>query len=86
VQVKATDLWIDRVVLDQLISVMQNCHAEQGLLVSGFKQGVKLQVAKEELPPEKWFTIKSIVRDMELHGRDWAADLLAGYFCQALAP
>ena len=48
--------------------------------------GVNLQVPGSELPPKDWFTIKSIVRDLELHERDWAADLLAGYFCQASAP
>jgi S-adenosylmethionine synthetase len=48
--------------------------------------GVNLQVPRGELPPEDWFTIKSIVRDLELQERDWAADLLAGYFCQASAP
>ena len=48
--------------------------------------GVSLQVPRGELPPEEWFTIKSIVRDLELHERDWAADLLAGYFCQPGAP
>jgi S-adenosylmethionine synthetase, C-terminal domain len=36
--------------------------------------------------PDKWFSIKSIVRDLELHERDWVANLLAGYFCQASAP
>jgi hypothetical protein len=44
---------------------------------------VNLQVPRGELLPEDWFTIKSIVRDLELHERDWTADLLAGYFCQA---
>jgi hypothetical protein len=39
-----------------------------------------------ELPPEDWFTVKSIVRDLELQKRDWVVDLLAGYFCQSLAP
>jgi hypothetical protein len=47
---------------------------------------VNLQAPRDELPPSEWFTIKSIVRDLELHERDWAADLLAGYFCQASAP
>ena len=47
---------------------------------------VNLQVPRDELPPEEWFTIKSIVRDLELSERDWAADLLAGYFCQPSAP
>jgi len=43
VQVKATDAPVDRPVLDQLIGVMQNFHAQQGLLVSwsGFKQSVE---------------------------------------------
>ena len=48
--------------------------------------GVNLQVPRDELPAEEWLTIKSIVRDLELEERDWAADLLAGYFCQSLAP
>jgi hypothetical protein len=48
--------------------------------------GVSLQVSRQELPPDEWFTIKAIVRDLELQERDWAADLLAGYFCQSLAP
>ena len=47
---------------------------------------VDLQLPRDELPPEEWFTIEAIVRDLELHERDWAADLLAGYFCQPLAP
>ena len=47
---------------------------------------VNLQVPRGELLPEDWFTIKSIARDLELHERDWTADLLAGYFCQASAP
>ena len=48
--------------------------------------GVSLQVPRRELPPEEWFRIEAIVRDLELQERDWAADLLAGYFCQASAP
>ncbi len=47
---------------------------------------VSLQVPKDELPPEDWFTIKSIVRDLELQERDWAGDLRAGYFCEPSAP
>jgi hypothetical protein len=47
---------------------------------------VNLQVPRNELPAEEWFTIRSIVRDLELCERDWAVDLLAGYFCQPLAP
>ena len=47
--------------------------------------GVSLQVPRDELPPEEWFTISAIVRDLELAERDWAADLRAG-ICQPLAP
>ena len=43
---------------------------------------INLQVQRDELPPEEWFTVKAIVGDLELIERDWAADLLAGYFCQ----
>ena len=53
---------------------------------STIQGGVSLQVPRQELPPDEWFSIKSIVRDLELQERDWAADLLAGYFCQSLAP
>jgi hypothetical protein len=42
--------------------------------------GVSLQVPRQELPPEEWFRIEAIVRDLELTERDWAANLLAGYF------
>ena len=57
------------------------------LVEASTSQGsVNLQVPRGELPQEEWFTIKSIVRDLELQERDWAADLLAGYFCQASAP
>ena len=48
--------------------------------------GVDLRVPRAELPPKEWFTIKSIVGDLELHERNWAADLLAGYFCQPGTP
>ena len=30
---------------------------------------MSLQVPRQELPPDEWFTIKSIVRDLELHER-----------------
>ncbi len=48
--------------------------------------GVNLQVPRDELPAGDWFTIQSIVSDLELQERDWVADLLAGYFCQSLVP
>jgi hypothetical protein len=41
---------------------------------------------RQELPPEEWFSIKTIVRDLELIEREWAVDLLAGYFRQPAAP
>ena len=47
---------------------------------------MNLQVPGGELPPEGWFGIKAIVRDLELTERNLAADLLAGYFCQPAAP
>ena len=57
------------------------------LVEASTSQGsVNLQVPSGELPPEDWFTVKSIVRDLELQERDWVVDLLAGYFCQSLAP
>jgi hypothetical protein len=57
------------------------------LIEASTSQGdVNLQVLRDELPAEEWFTIQSIVRDLEIEERDWAADLLAGYFCQSLAP
>jgi S-adenosylmethionine synthetase len=42
--------------------------------------GVRLQLPREELPAADWFSIKQIVRDLELTQRDWRADLLRGYF------
>jgi S-adenosylmethionine synthetase len=48
--------------------------------------GVSLQVPRRELPRAEWFSIKAIVRDLELRERDWAADLRGGYFCEASAP
>jgi S-adenosylmethionine synthetase len=48
--------------------------------------GVSLLVPRQELPQDDWFSIKTIVRDLELIERDWAADLLAGYFRQPTAP
>jgi hypothetical protein len=57
------------------------------LIEASTNQGaVKLQVPRKELPPDEWFSIRAIVRDLELTERDWAADLLAGYFCRASAP
>ena len=42
------------------------------LVEASTSQGsVNLQVPSGELPPEDWFTIKSIVRDLELQERDW---------------
>ena len=48
--------------------------------------GVRLQLPREELPVEDWFSIKQIVRDLELTERDWRADLLRGYFAHPTHP
>jgi hypothetical protein len=48
--------------------------------------GVSLQVPGKELPPKEWFSIRAIVRDLELTERDWGTDLWAGYFCHPVAP
>ena len=47
--------------------------------------GVNLRVPRDELPSDLWFTIRRIVQELELEHRDWAGDLLAGYFCQPSA-
>jgi S-adenosylmethionine synthetase len=47
---------------------------------------VSLRVPREELPPASWFAINRIVRELELEHRDWASDLLGGYFCQGPSP
>jgi S-adenosylmethionine synthetase len=44
------------------------------------KGGVRIRIPREELPPDYWFSIQRIVRDLELTERDWRADLLGGYF------
>jgi S-adenosylmethionine synthetase len=53
---------------------------------STIQGGLSLQLPRRELPPLEWFSIKAIVRDLELRERDWAADLRGGYFCEASAP
>jgi S-adenosylmethionine synthetase len=53
---------------------------------STIQGSVNLQVPRRELPPEEWFRIEAIVRDLELTERDWATDLRAGYFCQPGVP
>lgn len=51
VQVKSTDVPVDRIVLDQLGGVMKNFNADYGLLVSwsGFKSSVINEIAKHFL-------------------------------------
>ena len=53
---------------------------------SSTQGGVNLQIPRQEFPPDEWFRIEAIVGDLELTERDWATDLLAGYFCQPGAP
>lgn len=56
VQVKSTAAPVDRPTLDQLIGVMQNTHAEQGLLVSwgGFKQSVDREEGQQFFRVRLW--------------------------------
>ena len=49
------------------------------------KGGVCIVLPPEELPGPDWFTIGRIVRDLELATRDWAQDLLGGYFANPTA-
>jgi hypothetical protein len=57
------------------------------LIEASTTQGsVSLRVPRDELPSDEWFTIKAIIRDLELTERDWAADMKDGYFCQASTP
>ena len=53
---------------------------------STIQEGVSLKIPREELPPDEWFRIATIVRELELAERDWAADILNGYFCQFAVP
>jgi hypothetical protein len=48
--------------------------------------GVNLKMPRDELPPEEWFTINAIVRDLELQERDWAADLRGATSAKPLLP
>ncbi len=48
--------------------------------------GVTWGVPREDLPPAAWFEIGRIVGDLELEHRDWASELLGGYFCQPTSP
>src|SRR6516225_7886975 len=56
VQVKSSDLPIDRSTVDQLIGTMQNVHAEQGLFVSwgGFKSSVEKETARQFFRVRLW--------------------------------
>ncbi|NLY75373.1 MAG: restriction endonuclease [Firmicutes bacterium] len=56
VQVKSTDSPIDRPTLDQLIGVMQNFNADQGLLVSwgGFKTSVDKEIPNQFFRVRLW--------------------------------
>jgi restriction system protein len=56
VQVKSGATPVDRPTLDQLIGVMQNVHAEQGLLVSwgGFRSSVERETASQFFRVRLW--------------------------------
>jgi len=48
--------------------------------------GVRLQVPREELPPDEWFSIERIVGELELTNCDWQRKVLSGYFSWPHAP
>lgn len=56
VQVKTSDSPLERIVLDQLIGVMQNVHADQGLLISwgGFKSSIDKEKASQFFRVRLW--------------------------------
>jgi restriction system protein len=56
VQVKSSEMPIDRSAVDQLIGTMQNVHAEQGLFVSwgGFKSSVEKETARQFFRVRLW--------------------------------
>lgn len=64
VQVKSTDVPVDRIVLDQLGGVMKNFNADYGLLVSwsGFKSSVINEIAKQFFEIRLW-THKEIIEE-----------------------
>ena len=49
------------------------------------RAGVSLRVPRQEAPAAAWFSIRRMVAELELSQRDWAGDLLGGYFCQPSA-
>lgn len=68
VQVKSTDSPIDRPTLDQLIGVMQNFSADQGLLVSwgGFKSSVDREIPNQFFRVRLWDQ-ESIINELLRH-------------------
>jgi restriction system protein len=68
VQVKSSDVPLDRPTLDQLIGAMQNFHAEQGLLVSwgGFKSSVDKEVPSQFFRVRLW-DANAIINEFLLH-------------------
>ena len=62
VQVKTTDLPIDRPTMDQLIGTMSNINADYGLLVSwnGFKTSVTKEIPKQFFRLRLWDSKKII--------------------------
>ena len=64
VQVKSSDTPVDRIVLDQLVGVVKNFHADYGLLVSwsGFKNSVINETAKQFFDIRLW-THKEVISE-----------------------
>lgn len=78
VQVKSGDTPVDRPTLDQLVGVMQNVKAEQGLLVSrsGFKASVEKETASQFFRVRLW-DAESVVEHLLAQYERLPADIRA---------
>lgn len=80
VQVKSSDSALDRPTLDQLIGVMQNFGAEQGLLVSwgGFKSSVDKEIPNQFFKVKLWdqnAIINELMQHYDSIGEDIKAEI-----------
>ena len=80
VQVKTGDNPIDRATMDQLLGSMQNCNADQGLLVSwaGFKSSVDKEIPLQFFRVRLWdqsTIIKELLTVYDMLDEDLKAEL-----------
>lgn len=80
VQVKTSDVPVDRPTLDQLIGTMQNVNADQGLLVSwgGFKTSIDKELPNQFFKVRLWdqnAIIDELLRSYDRLDEDIKADL-----------